>query len=123
MKKWIIGAVIIAVALIGWGIWDSKQPGELDAFAQCLGEKGALFYGAFWCPHCADQKKMFGRSVDELPYIECSTPDGKSQTQQCIEEDISSYPTWKFSEGENGEGVLSLEELAERTGCELPETY
>jgi hypothetical protein len=29
-------------------------------FAQCLSDKGAVFYGAFWCTHCKSQKQMFG---------------------------------------------------------------
>jgi len=27
-------------------------PGKYDALATCLKDKGAVFYGAFWCSHC-----------------------------------------------------------------------
>ena len=120
MKKWIIGAIIVAAALIGWGFLDSKRPGELDAFAKCLQGKQITYYGAFWCPNCQNQNKMFGTSKQYLNYVECSTPDGKGQTQQCTTEGIKAYPTWEWEDGQRTEGVRSLEEIAERSGCELP---
>ena len=120
MKIWIIGAVVVAGLLIGWGVWDSRQPGELDAFAQCLDEKGVDYYGAFWCPNCKKQNDMFGRSKKYVPYIECSTPDGRGQLQQCTEAKIEGYPTWEFENGERLVGVQQLSVLAEKTGCELP---
>lgn len=112
------GAVVAMVALFGWYY---VQPGQLDSFAQCLEEEGATFYGAFWCPHCAEQKRLFGKSEDALPYIECSTPDGQRQTPVCQEAGIQSYPTWEFADGGRLTGVVQLEELAEKTGCQLPE--
>src|ERR1700685_2890359 len=27
-----------------------------DALAKCIAETSTTFYGAFWCPHCAEQK-------------------------------------------------------------------
>lgn len=113
---------IVAAALLGWGLLAlNQQSTKLDGFASCLGEKGATFYGAFWCPHCQSQKAMFKRSASKLPYVECSQPDGKTQTQACIEKGVSSYPTWHFRDGSKEEGTLSLEKLAEKTGCVIPE--
>jgi hypothetical protein len=57
----------------------------------------------------------------KLPYVECSTPNGQGQTRQCIEEGIVGYPLWKFADGTQIEGVVQLEELAQKTGCVLPE--
>ncbi|MEK6827042.1 MAG: hypothetical protein AABX99_00990, partial [Nanoarchaeota archaeon] len=58
-------------------------PGKYDQFAQCLKDKGAVFYGAFWCSHCIAQKKLFGSSAKLLPYVECSTADASGQAQIC----------------------------------------
>lgn len=116
----IITVVLVVVGLAGWGIYASMQPGKLDAFATCLGEKGATFYGAFWCPHCNDQKRMFGRSQKLLPYVECSTPDRQNQTPACIEAGIVGYPTWDFADGERLTGPQPLQTLSERTNCPLP---
>ncbi len=99
-------------------------PGKYDTFAQCLKDDGLKFYGAFWCPHCQAQKKLFGSSVKFLPYIECSTPDATGQTQVCIDQKIQSYPTWELKDGtrlptENEAGV-TLETLSAKSGCPLP---
>ena len=66
-------------------------PGKYDTFATCLKDKGAVFYGAFWCTHCQAQKKLFGSSVKLLPYVECSTADASGQTQACIDKKIVGY--------------------------------
>ena len=96
-------------------------PSKYDTFAQCLKEKGAVFYGAFWCQHCQAQKEMFGSSVKFLPYVECSVPDGSTQTQECTNKKISSYPTWEFSDGTRLTGEVPLAQLAEKTSCLLPQ--
>ena len=71
-------------------------PGKYDGLAQSLTDKGATFYGAFWCPHCKAEKALFGTSVKLLPYVECSTPAANDQTQICKDKKIESYPTWTF---------------------------
>jgi thiol-disulfide isomerase/thioredoxin len=102
-------------------------PGKYDVFAQCLKDKGAVFYGAFWCPHCQAQKKLFGSSAKLLPYVECSTADAQGQLQICTDKKIQSYPTWELADGTripddspDGAGV-KLETLAAKTGCVLPQ--
>lgn len=94
---------------------------NLDDFAKCLKEKGATFYGASWCGHCQKQKTMFGEAQKYLPYVECSAPDGKSQTDVCKDKQISGYPTWVFADGSRQAGEISLQKLADKTGCQLPE--
>lgn len=117
----IIAAVIVGVGLIGFFATRPAQPGELDDFTQCLTDQGAIFYGAFWCPHCQDQKKIFGNSERLLPYVECSTPSGGGQTAECSDAGVEGYPTWEFADGSRQSGVMSLSQLAEKTGCQLPE--
>ena len=123
-KKTIIILVISLVIIVLGSVLlvkSSNTSGKYDSFASCLKEKGANFYGAFWCPHCRSQKKLFGKSADLLPYIECSTPDGNSQLQECTDKGIESYPTWTFSDDSRENGELTLEKLAEKTSCQLPE--
>jgi len=117
-----LGIILLVVVFVVFLVKTPAKSGELDEFAQCLGEKGAVFYGAFWCPNCQNQKTMFGRSSKKLPYVECSTPDGKRQISECREKGIEAYPTWIFENGEKIEGVVSLEDLRDKTGCLLPET-
>lgn len=95
---------------------------ELLALASCLTDKGATFYGAFWCPHCQEQKSDFGDAVDAAPYVECATLGGAGQTDACKEAGITSYPTWVFPNGERKTGRLPLADLAQATGCPAPTT-
>jgi hypothetical protein len=116
----LILGVIATVLVRGGGAVDTS-PGKYDAFAQCLKNSGASFYGAFWCPHCQAQKKLFGSSVKYLPYVECSTPDAQGQTQICIDKKIESYPTWEFADGSRLNGEIPLQQLADKTSCTLPQ--
>lgn len=111
---------IIGTVIIRSGNGGTVAAGQYDTFAQCLADKGAVFYGAFWCPHCQAQKKLFGSSVKLLPYVECSTANGQAQTQACIDKNITSYPTWEFADGTRLNGEIPLAQLAEKTACELP---
>ena len=88
----VFGAIITIVSLNP----SSPSSTKYNTFATCLKDKGAQFYGAFWCPHCKEQKAEFGSSVKLLPYVECSTPDANDQTQICKDKGIESYPTWTF---------------------------
>lgn len=120
-KALYIGSAIIAVAFIFGGTWwYQATPGQFDAFAQCLSERDAKFYGAFWCPHCIDQKALFGKSEKHLPYIECSPPNRQGQLQACIDAGITGYPTWEFADGERVSGLVPLDALSSKTGCNLP---
>ena len=118
---WVIVATVILISgAVAVTARLERGPAPLDAFAQCLGEKGATFYGAFWCPHCQSQKKLFGRSARLLPYVECSTPDGRGQLPICTEKKIEGYPTWEFADGTRQSGEVPIATLAEKTGCPLP---
>lgn len=97
----------------------SKDSGKYDAFAHCLSEKGTKMYGAYWCSHCQEQKKMFGGSWDKVDYIECSLPNRAGETAICNQAGITSYPTWQFADGTRKSGTLSLEDLGFFSGCEL----
>ncbi len=116
-----IGLLVIAAGLIVLAAQAISKPGKYDQFAQCLEQKGAKFYGAFWCPHCQAQKKMFGKSVKHLPYVECSTPNAKGTKQVCIDAGIEGYPTWIFADGTRQTGEVPLATLAEKTSCVLPQ--
>ena len=116
-----LGVLFLVIAGLGSSLLIKSVPGRLDTFAQCLKDNGAIFYGAFWCPHCQAQKRMFGNSSQLLPYVECSTPDGQNQLQVCIDKEVQQYPTWDFADGSRLTVEVPLAQLAEKTGCVLPE--
>ncbi len=91
---------------------------SLEEFAQCLTDKGVKLYGAFWCPHCNNQKQAFKEGLANLTYVECALPEG-GQTQACKEAGIRAYPTWIFQNGKRVEGELSLERISQLSGCPL----
>ncbi|MDP3734263.1 MAG: hypothetical protein Q8R37_03460 [Nanoarchaeota archaeon] len=115
----ILVVVLVTVLLVLTGC--SKNSAQDDAFATCLTEKGVTMYGAYWCPHCQEQKKMFGGSWDKVEYIECSLPNRAGETAICNQAGITSYPTWQFADGTRKSGTLSLEDLSFFSGCALKE--
>lgn len=112
MKKSILFIAIAAVFL-------AACSSQYDTFAQCLTDKDAKFYGAFWCPHCAHQKELMEHSKN-IPYVECSLPDQSGQTEVCANANVTNYPTWDFANGERLTGVLTVQQLSEKSGCALP---
>ncbi len=122
-KYLVIGIVAAFVVLIGAIVLTSRPAeGQYDDFAQCLADSGAKMYGAWWCSHCSQQKTDFGASWAEFAtdggYIECSTQT-RTQTQQCRDEGITGYPTWRFDDGTEAGGRVSMEFLSQKTGCPL----
>lgn len=115
---------VLLIAAFGAAFYlGRRSQHKYDNFAKCLKDRGLLMYGAYWCPHCQDQKKMFGDSLEDYgPYVECGVKgDTSASTQVCKDAGIKHYPTWQFPPtGERVERVFELEELSERTGCPLP---
>ena len=111
-----IGLVLVPLIIYAV-VSSSRSGGNYDQLAQCLTDEGAKMYGAYWCSHCQNQKRLFGKSWSKINYIECSLPDGQTQTQVCQEAGINSYPTWEFADSSRIEGEASLNALTEKTGC------
>ncbi len=125
MKTNTIIIAVVAVAVIFGGLiffTQDRGPGPYDEFAQCIKDSGTTFFGAFWCPHCQAQKKDFGSSAKLLPYVECSNPDGQTQTIECKDAGVQSYPTWEFPDKSRVTGEQTFQTLSEKTGCPLPAT-
>ena|ERR1035437_8462438 len=118
----ISAAIILSIAIISFAIISNSSknivPGKFDKFAQCLTEKGAIMYGAAWCPHCQAQKAAFGDSFKYIKYVEC--PDN---TQLCIDKGVQAFPTWLIGTSTKFEGFdenKTMNELASSTSCQLP---
>lgn len=91
-----------------------------DSFAKCLAGRQAKMYGLYWCPHCADQKAEFGAAFRYVPYIECAIKGSRDMAPECKAAGVKLFPSWQFGSEPPREGVLSLETLSEKTGCQLP---
>ncbi|MEA5472551.1 vitamin K epoxide reductase family protein [Spirulina sp. 06S082] len=102
---------------IGWDITTKSSTSEI-ALAQHLSKIGAKMYGAYWCPHCGEQKLLLGnQALSQINYIECDRKGKNSQTAQCHAVGITSFPTWEI-DGELYPGIQSLEKLAQLSGYE-----
>ena len=117
----IYAALIVAAFGLAYYLGNRSQH-KHDGFARCLKGRGVKMYGAYWCPHCQEQKENFGASFEYVPYTECGIKgDLHGVAQVCRDEGIKHFPTWQFPPtGERVERVFSLEELSDRTGCSLP---
>ena len=122
VRKVVIAAVIVAALGATYFVGYYRRAHRYDEFARCLKQHDVKMYGAYWCPHCAEQKAMFDASFKYVNYIECGIPGSTSQVQQvCTDAAIKHFPTWQFPPmGERVEGAIPLEDLSLRTGCPLP---
>src|SRR3979411_432336 len=115
-----IAIVIVVAFAVAYYFIRNRHGTRLDAFAQCLTAKQAKMYGAYWCPHCEEQKEKFGSSFQYAPYVECGIKGSKDIEPVCTQAGIKRFPTWVFADGTRVEGEHDLEFLGEQTGCSLP---
>ncbi|MEL6928543.1 MAG: vitamin K epoxide reductase family protein [Cyanobacteria bacterium J06600_6] len=96
----------------GWKITSVSGEDEI-ALAEHLTATGAKKYGAFWCPHCFEQKQLFGQEAfDKVTYVECADEGKNPQPQVCRAAGIQSFPTWEV-DGKFYPGIKTPDELAE----------
>jgi glutaredoxin len=73
-------------------------------------------YSAYWCPHCHEQKELFGKEATaRLKIIECAADGRDSRKELCEARGIQGFPTWEIA-GRLDSGVKPLEKLAELSG-------
>ena len=86
------------------------------ALADHLTAAGAVMYSAYWCPHCHEQKELFGKEASKaLKVIECA-PDGQNnQVDLCKSKGLTGFPSWEIN-GTIDSGVKSLDDLADESG-------
>lgn len=98
----------------GWKITSTSGESEVE-LAQHLTAVGAKKYGAFWCPHCFEQKQLFGQEAfEQVTYVECAEGGKDPQPNVCRAAGIQSFPTWEI-DGKFYPGIKTPEELAEMT--------
>ena len=117
-------AFILVMHLNNTGVIGTPPPPDnpiAQALADHLTKTGVKFYGANWCPHCQEQKHLFGTAAKRLPYIECS-PEGGQGTpvaKVCLDAGVNTYPTW-FINDEKIEMIMEIQQLADKSGFKAP---
>ncbi|MBW2971914.1 hypothetical protein KY359_02660 [Candidatus Woesearchaeota archaeon] len=110
---WVL-AVVAILLIAGYAYAKTQPKTDYAGFAQCLTEKGAVMYGAYWCSHCKAQKADFGDAFQYVNYVECTEdPDA------CTEAGIGGFPSW-IIDGQLYEGRQSFSRLSALTDCKLP---
>ena len=109
--------------VVGPPIVNESGPAEI-ALAKHLTAKGAKMYEAYWCPHCHDQKELFGQQASSfLTHIECAKEGRNSQTDRCVAAKIEGFPTWEINGQKVTSGTKTLPELADLTGYAGPRDF
>ncbi len=108
MKKALLSVLVVFGAYF---LYEAFTPGQHDALASCLTEKGAVMYGTDWCPHCQNQKRAFGKSFRLIDYVNCDI-----ERAACEAAGVRGYPTWVIGE-KRFEGEQPLQVLASAAGC------
>lgn len=93
-----------------------EQPSSREqlAVSTSLSKRGVVFYGAWWCPACQAQKRLFGKQAAALlPYVECDKTE--DERKRCLAAQVRVFPTWEFN-GRRLEGVQSVETLKRWSG-------
>ena len=91
----------------------SQQAIDLATY---LTKQNVIFYGAYWCPHCARQKELFGREAWTIManknYVECDGRGYGGNPAICVVNKIDGFPTWKKGRKELLSGEVPLSALA-----------
>lgn len=106
----------------GWEITTESGPAEIS-LAEHLTAIGARKFGAYWCPHCYDQKQLFGKKAfEKVTYVECDPQGINPQPEVCSAAQIQGYPSWEIN-GEIYTGTKTLEQLSQISGYEGPQDF
>jgi glutaredoxin len=103
----------------------STVSGEAEIqLAEHLKAIDARMYGAWWCPHCHDQKQLFGNQAAKVfPYVECDAEGKRPQVEVCrSKSEVTGFPTWEIN-GKFYSGTQSLAKLAELSGYTGPKNF
>jgi len=112
-------AILLVTGLYIFTDWFSKVTGyfagedEKTKLAQCLQEQNAEFYTSVYCPACAKQKAILGRSIKLINTIDC----GKN-LENCP--NIKEIPAWYLNKTIHY-NYFNLTELDELSGCNVIE--
>ncbi|MBW4446692.1 MAG: vitamin K epoxide reductase family protein [Hassallia sp. WJT32-NPBG1] len=113
-------------AEFGWQTTTTSGEAEL-ALARHLVKIGAKEYSAYWCPHCHEQKLLFGKEAEQIiedsnVKVECAGDSPKGKPDVCKAAKVEGFPTWIIN-GKSYGGVQNLQELATNSGYTGPTNF
>ncbi|KZL48574.1 hypothetical protein A2T98_17185 [Nodularia spumigena CENA596] len=110
----------------GWEITTTSGEAEIE-LARHLGTVDAKEYVAYWCPHCHEQKQLFGKEAYKILQqkqiiVECAADSPKGQPEVCQAANITGFPSWIIN-GQIYSGVQNLDQLARISGYTGPKNF
>ncbi|MCX5928408.1 MAG: vitamin K epoxide reductase family protein [Synechococcus sp. LacPavin_0920_WC12_MAG_50_7] len=135
----VIGLLLVGLASLSWAAAVDKPAILLEkgappvvvsvsnpakeALAEFLNQSGAVMYTAYWCPHCHEQKELFGKdAAAKLNIVECAVDGKNSQAALCESKKIDGFPSWEIN-GKIDSGVKRLNQLADLSGFKGPRSF
>ena len=135
----VLVALLVALVGLGWAaavdrpavltekgtppvILSQSTPAK-EALATHLSRTGVVIYTAYWCPHCHEQKELFGKqAAAKLTQVECAADGKNSQATLCESKKIDGFPSWEIN-GKVDSGVKTLNQLADLSGYKGPRNF
>ena len=105
----LLGTLFYSIKTTGYAIAEADASDKMEAFALCVYESGATIYLSS-NSESREQMAMFGNASENLMPRFCE--------DVCERGDISQFPTW-IIRGEKHEGIMSLQQISQLTGCSL----
>ncbi len=110
----------------GWEITTTSGDAEIQ-LAKHLAKIGAKEYVAYWCPHCHEQKLLFGKEAYNIitennVKTECAQDSPLGKPQECQAAGVQGFPTWIIN-GKSYSGVQNLNELTKASGYTGPRNF
>ncbi|QHG20885.1 thioredoxin family protein [Nostoc sp. ATCC 53789] len=103
---------------VGWEITTTSGKAEL-ALAKHLVYIGAKEYVSWWCPHCHEQKLIFGKQayqiINDSIKVECDKRGINPHPDLCNAAKVPGVPTWVIN-GHQYTGVQNFKDLAKASG-------
>lgn len=104
--------VIIILIVAGIFIYKNMNKDVLDkASAKCIASKSVM-YSQTTCSHCITQKEILGDYLSMFNIIECD-----KEIKKCQDAQITGTPTWIINNSTKAEGMQTIKQLKELTGC------
>ncbi len=120
-----------ATGKIFFTVHEASGAAELS-LVKHLQDINAVMYGVFWCPHCYEQKRLFGvEALSLLNFVECDSQGLSPQAELCKQQFAAAkaqtgepgvFPTWEIN-GKFYYGTHDLKELAEYSGYRGPTNF
>jgi large repetitive protein len=99
---------------------EGEAADDLVAFAKALTTAGAKLYGADWSATTTEQRGLFEEGSVSLPFVEVTNAD-RSLNTIGTQQNITTFPTWKFTNGNTLTGLQTLQQIATSSGVAIPQ--